>query len=383
MTDIEFAIIGGGVIGRSIAHALSKGSNHEIVVIEGCRSDRVENQSTRNSGVIHAGIYYRSAIRPLKARLCVKGNRQLYDFCEEFEVPHARTGKLVVATCEEEEAGLEELQQIAQDNQVPGARIIDGVEAQQMEPGVRATRALHAPSSGVIDAAAYLDTLRRISRAHTLWGTRVVDISVVRGGFELQTLQGKRRERFVAKTLINAAGIHADELARLVNPESPYSIVPVRGEAAKFYSTRRPELAMRGMNVYPVPTSFTTAEGEVVDTLGIHLTPTLDAAGQVASTVSVGPAVTPGVEKEDYATSLHPPRYFWEQVHPFFPGLRVGDLELHQAGIQARLPNHPDWIIESDPKHPRFLNLIGIDSPGLTASLAIANYLSDELLANL
>lgn len=380
MSDVDIAIIGGGAIGRSIAYVLGRGRAQELVVIEACARDRIENQSTRNSGVIHAGIYYQQNIRPLKARLCVEGNRQLYDFCEEFEVGHAKVGKLIAANGPAEEERLDALYQTALENQVPGVRLIDSAEARQMEPGVAATRALYAPSSGVIDAADYLQALRRNSRAHCLWNTRVIAIRQSGGGFELTTRCGSRQEQFTAKTVINAAGLYADEVARLIDPESPYSIVPVRGEAARFYATSRPELAMRGMNVYPVPTSFTTSEGKVVDTLGVHLTPTLDASGQVASTISVGPAITPNVAREDYASGLHPPRYFWEQVHGFFPGLRPDDLELHQAGVQARLPDHADWVIEAAPHRPRFLNLIGIDSPGLTASLAIASYLVDELL---
>lgn len=398
MSDIEYAIIGGGAIGRSIAYTLSRSSSASVVVIDRCRHDQLENQSTRNSGVIHAGIYYKESVRPLKARLCVTGNAMLYEFCDEFQVHHARTGKLVVATTSEEEAYLDDVYQTAVENRVPGVAMLSQAETRAMEPNVAATRALHAPSSGVIDAVGFLAALRCASSAHNLDGTRVVNVSKIASGFQLSTVSGNRKESFVAKTIINAAGLYADEIARMVNADSPYTIVPVRGEAAKFYSTRRPELAMTGMNVYPVPSGFyksdgrrthlpfaryqeLLAKGEIIDTLGVHLTPTLDESGAIAKTVTVCPAIRAGVDKEDYGGQLHPPAYYWERVHAFFPGLQVADLELHQAGIQARLADHLDWIIEADESEACFINLIAIDSPGLTAALAIARYVVDDLLA--
>src|SRR5512138_1400784 len=117
--DVEFAIIGGGVIGRAIALALRRRGETNVAVIERCPRDRVDNQSTRNSGVIHAGIYYKRANQPKKARFCVEGNRLLYEFCAEHRVPHARTGKLVVATCEREEPYLLDVFETALDNRVP------------------------------------------------------------------------------------------------------------------------------------------------------------------------------------------------------------------------------------------------------------------------
>ncbi len=380
MSDIEYAIIGGGAIGLSIAYALSQRERSEVVVIERSAPGRMENQSTRNSGVIHAGIYYRQGQAPRKAQLCVRGNRMLYDFCNKFDVPHARTGKLVVATRAEEEPGLDELYQTACDNQVPGARLLGAAEVAAMEPQVAATKALFAPSSGIIDAGGYLRALRQASGAHHLFHSEVRSIRKASGGFELTTHSRDAQETFVAKRVVNAAGLYADEVARMISPASPYSITPVRGEAAKFYQSRRPELQMQGMNVYPMPRRFTTSDGRPMETLGVHLSPTLNDEGGIATTVTIGPAIHIGCGKEDYATGLHPPEYYWQQVRAFFPSLRLSDIELHQTGIQARVSGHPDWIIEPDPRAPGFINLIGIDSPGLTASLAIADYVVDQLL---
>ncbi len=380
MSDIEYAIIGGGAIGRSIAYALSLQGSDEVVVIERSPTDRIENQSTRNSGVIHAGIYYQQRLRPQKARLCVLGNELIYQFCRDFDVSHARTGKLVVATGPEEEGRLDELYETAMENKVPGVALLGAAEARAREPNVVATRALYAPSSGIIDAAGYLRALQRAGNSHNLFGTEVQSIAPCADGFRVKTRSKDGCEEFVARRVINAAGLYADEIARMMDPSSPYTITPVRGESAKFYTTRRRALEMQGMNIYPVPNRFLTMGGESVETLGVHLTPTLGEDGEIAATVTIGPAIRSDTGKEDYATNLFAPDFYWQKVRAFFPSLRKDDIELHQSGIQARLSSHPDWIMEADRQEANFVNLIGIDSPGLSASLAIADYVVRALL---
>lgn len=362
-------------------------------MIERCPRDLVENQSTRNSGVIHAGIYYKRATRPLKARLCVTGNELLYAFCAEHDVPHARTGKLVVATNATEEDYLRDVLVTANENGVPDVRWLDGEAQRRLEPRIASTASLHVPTSGVIDAAAYLQALRRVAGAHDLFDTRVVGIRRVAAGFELET----RADRFIAGTVINAAGLYADEVARMLDPDAPYRIMAVRGEAARFSTRRRPELALGSLNIYPAPRGFFTktglpadvpfaeyqallARGEVTDTVGVHITPTLDDTGAIASTMTLSPALQANVAKDDFRSTIAVERY-WERVKAFFPALRVDDLELHHTGIQARLPGATDWVIEPARGEPRFINLIAIDSPGLTASLAIADHVVDTLLA--
>tara|TARA_R110002096_G_scaffold16898_12_gene58115 strand:- start:59779 stop:60996 length:1218 start_codon:yes stop_codon:yes gene_type:complete len=394
MADVQYAIIGGGVIGRAIALALDS-QGGDIAVLERCPADRVENQSTRNSGVIHAGIYYRQAERPLKAQLCVEGNALLYEFCLRHNVPHANTGKLVVATNKREEGYLQGVLAIAQENAVPGVRLLGPAEVQAMEPNIRATAALLAPTSGIIDSAAYLAALRRVARAHNLFGTEVVRIEASAEGFGVETLCAGKSERFTARYVINAAGAHADDVARMLDPDSEFRLVPSRGEAAKFYQSRRPALAMGGRNIYPVPMGFypdgTRADvpfaefqrllkaGEVTETVGVHLTPTLGDDGQIASTMTIGPAIHTGIGKEDLSTNLYPPAHYLKSVSEYFPGLCESDIELHQAGIQARMTGQLDWLVARDAQHPRFIHVLGIDSPGLTGSLAIARYVCELL----
>jgi len=398
MADVAYAIVGGGVIGRAVALALTgREPKDEVVVIERCPPDRVENQSTRNSGVVHAGIYYRRDQRPLKARLCVEGNALLYEFCREHKVACKKTGKLVVATDAREETYLEGILATARENDVPSPRLLSAAEVRKMEPNIRASAALYLPSSGIVDAAGYLTALGRGSSAHNLFATEVVAIAKSRDGFAVQTLCNGKRETFTATWVINASGSHADEIATMVDPGGDYALVPVRGEAAKFYSHRRPELGLGGRNIYPVPVGFypsgepalvtydefirLLAEGEVTETTGVHLTPTFDEAGTIASTTTIGPAINAGHGKDNYGTDLYPPEHYYRAVSEFFPGLTPEDIELHQAGIQARMAGQLDWHLQAAPGHPRFINLLGIDSPGMTGSLAIARYVVKTLLA--
>ncbi|MDB4961945.1 MAG: Aminobutyraldehyde dehydrogenase [Myxococcales bacterium] len=397
MPYVAVAIVGGGVIGRAIALECTRRGISDVVVVERLPSDRVDNQSTRNSGVIHAGIYYKRQQRPLKARLCVSGNESLYQFCERYEVPHARCGKLLVALDDCEAEYLQDIWNTATENGVPDVRMIDGDEARSMEPNVTAHRALHVPTSGIVDAAYLLQRLRQLSSAHNLDGCTVERIDKHRDGFELTCTRGTQQETFVAHRVINAAGLYADDIARLFNPESTWKILSVRGESARFNKTLRTELNMRGMNIYPAPHGFDKKTGkrlhirlaefrdrlareEIIDSVGVHLTPTLDADGRVSSTVTIGPALTMVSDREDYGDKLHSASRYHDGVSRFFPGLQLEDVELHQAGIMARLSDRIDWWMAADPNDDRFINLLGLDSPALTACLAIAEHVVTTLV---
>ena len=205
-----------------------------------------------------------------------------------------------------------------------------------------------------------------------------------------------KTERFTAQYVINAAGAQADDVAKMLDPDCAFRLVPSRGEAAKFYQSRRASLAMGGRNIYPVPAGFypdgTRADvcfeefqqllkaGEITETVGVHLTPTLDGDGNIANTVTIGPAIHAGVVKDDLANGLYAPAHYLHRVSEYFPGLRESDIELHQAGIQARMTGQLDWYIQSDKQNPKFIHVLGIDSPGMTGSLAIGRYVA-ELLA--
>lgn len=382
----SIAIIGSGVIGCAVACELSKKVNGKIIVIEKNKDILGQNQSSRNSGVIHAGIYYPKDVMPLKAHLCVEGNSMLYDFCQEHNIPHKKTGKLVVANNEMEEEYLDDVFRVAKENGVPGVIKIDSKTAKKYEPNVKAFSALYVPTSGIIIPAELVNALHRLASKKVIFamGNEVVDIAAKENGFVIKTKSGSNAEAFEAEMLVNAAGLHSDAIARMVNPNSPYEINPIRGESAKFYKKRN-ELSVN-MNVYPVPHGYWPngkkldarfeefqklfREGKVSKTVGVHLTPAFDGM------VTIGPAYAGNIGKEDYEQTV-PEKHYFESVRNFFPNLKLEDISLHKAGINANLKGHNDFVIERDAKHPNCINLLGINSPGLTSSLAIAKYVGE------
>lgn len=376
--SVEITIVGGGVIGCAVAHELAQAGREVYVLEQNPGITQGENQSSRNSGVIHAGLYYDAQTRPLKARLCVQGNALLYDFCARHQVPHLRCGKLVVAISQDELPTLEFYLRRAQENGVP-ASLIDAGQARQLEPQAKAVAALLLPSSGIVEATSLVRKLYALASnagAAFLTQTRLSGVRPTRQGLELTlTYRDGAQDTFLSQRLINCGGLYADQVARLVDPASPYQIDPTRGEAAKFYRGKRPELALNGMNIYPTPIRVTTPQGDYF-TVGVHLTPTLepgpDGQPQIGAVVTVGPLNQAAASKEDYAGDFHPMAEFHRRVVPFFPGLAVDDLEPHQVGVQARLAGHQDWLLAFSPQEPRCLHLLGLDSPALTASLAIA-----------
>ncbi len=392
--EIDITIIGAGCIGCAIAYKLSTevSSTKNILVLEKNKSVRGENQSSRNSGVTHAGVYYPNKSK--KAEFCVEGNRLLYEFCSRYNVPAIQCGKLIVATNKEEDETLDEYLERAINNGVRGIEKIAGSEAKTLEPNINAISALYVPTSGIIEPTEYVSKLHALASnngAIFMFSSEVITIEPQTDYFKVTIKRPQRVETFITRFLINSAGLYSDEIAKMVNPESKYKIMPVRGEAAKFYKTKRKEINMNGMNVYPTPYWYDPETGERIPkedlknsknkslTLGIHLTPTFDLLGNghnynIGKTVTVGPTAMPIANKEDYGSNLIPEEFYYGGIKEFFPNLRLEDLSLHQAGIRAVLENQYDFEIEKDPKYPNCINLVGIDSPGLTSSLAIANY---------
>jgi L-2-hydroxyglutarate oxidase LhgO len=375
---VGVTIVGAGVVGCAAARELAA-AGREVFVLE--RNPGVaqgENQSTRNSGVIHAGLYYDQTTRPLKAALCVEGNSLLYRFCREHAVPAMATGKLVAAVSPQDEDSLRLYQQRARDNGVP-VEWLSGGQAREREPQVRARAALLLPTSGVVDAAALVHKLYAQASgagAQFVPHTELAGVTPRPEGLVLRLrYRDGAEDEILSERLVNCAGLYSDRVAAMVDPASPRRIDPVRSEAMKFYRGKRPELGLAGMNVYPAPYQLTTPAGTYF-TVGVHLTPTLetDLRGRVSlgPVITVGPLNRPAQGREDYGGDYQPERVFWERVRGFFPGLREEDLEPHQVGIQARLAGEQDWVMEPSPADPRCLNLLGIDSPGLTGSLAIA-----------
>ena len=383
MEKVDVTIIGAGVIGCAIAHELSKRSL-DIVVLETNPNLTSDNQSSRNSGVLHSGIYYNPKKEPLKLKLCLEGNRLLYEFCKLHEIPHRRTGKLIVAVNENEEDYLEDVFNQGIENKVP-VKKLTSKKTRDLEPNVKSSSSLLVPSTGIIDPTSLVKKLEYLSKENSvIFLTNSEVVNFIPGkNFEITT----KREIFKSRIVINASGLNSEKLARKLNPNLPYKLTPIKGEYAKFRSDKN--IKLNGLCIYPVPfgiypdgTKFTGSfdefkklfnSGVLKRTLGVHLSPSLD-----CDTVTIGPAYS-GIEKnEDYKPTFSE-SYFLESVQRFFPNLKLEDLSLHYTGIQARLERHKDFIIEKDPKFENWLNLIGIDSPGLTSSLAIAKYVSNLL----
>ncbi len=376
--EILIAIVGGGVVGCAVAWELSGRYNDIFVIEKNAGITQGENQSSRNSGVIHSGIYYDEETRPQKASLCVEGNRLIYDFCKTYRVPALKTGKLIVATTREEEDSLGVYLERGIKNRVPGIKEVAGSKVKDVEPNVRGKSGLLIPSAGIVEPTSLvyrLHTLASQKGVQFMTGTEVIGVE---GNGDFMRLHVRYRDgqtgRVKAKAMINSAGIEADLVARFINPRSPYELDPVRGESYKFYGHKRPELGLSGMNVYPAPGYVTTPYGRHF-TVGVHLTPTFASysfPGTLGSTVTIGPRLVSVADRDGLSGPPAPPEVFVEKVRPFFPGLREEDLIWHQSGGQARLKGHRDFVIMTDSGMENFINLLGIDSPGLTSCLAIA-----------
>jgi L-2-hydroxyglutarate oxidase LhgO len=384
MERIGTAVIGGGAVGCAVLLERARAGMKDLFLLE--KMPRVgEAQSGRNSGVVHAGIYY--AAGSLKAELCVEANPLMYEFCREHRVPIENVGKLVVAASEEERGALDRLLAQATGNGVPGVRHLTGAEVKKLEPNVRVPAALHVPTTGIVDAARLTRTLAHLAQAagaQVLTSFEVIGVEPRGGVFEVTGRRGGREETFEAETVVNAAGLHCDEIARMVDPGLAVGIVPLRGEYCRINRRKRPDLWLNRCNVYPVPEPLDVL-GETRNMVGVHLTPTFTltrtGAVEIGDTVTVGPEFACVGERDDYERNRRLPEHFLERARRFFPGLTIDDLELDFAGIMVHLKGSRDFIIRRDERHPGCVHLLGIDSPGLTCSLAIARRVRKLLLA--
>lgn len=392
--DVKFLIIGGGAVGLSSALALSKRYGGEVALLERGKRIPGENQSSRSSQVIHAGCFYEAASRPYTARHIAEANAKMYEFCFRAGVPCRKTGKLLPAVDAESALFLNEAEKASLANGVAAARV-SAKEALELEPSARCMEALFLPSSGIFDAPALLLAYARIAKengATILVGNEVIGIEAAYGGFRVayKTASGEVGE-LEAENVINAAGLFADRIAKMVNPETFLKILAVRKVSAVFTSAPGKGLGVRG-NIYPAPVGYTIREGKYERlsyaeylravargenaglNIGIHLTPTLGEGGSLGTDVTLGPWTGEALaddRREDYSFVPENLEFFAESVKAFFPGLRTEHLRFRESASMAYTDGKIEYSMGSDPKYPNFLNLHGMNSPALTMSYFI------------
>ncbi len=360
MDTVDSIVIGAGVVGLAVARALAR-AGHETLILEGENAFGTET-SARNSEVIHAGLYYPAG--SLKARLCVRGRERLYAFCASHRVEHRRCGKLVVAASAEQRVELEGIAAAAAANGVDDLRLLERGEALALEPALACAGALLSPSTGIVDSHALMLALlgdAEAAGAMLALESRVSRLWVEDDGIAI-AVNGEPEPLLAARIVVNCAGLHAPALAGLIEG-FPSAHIPRAHYAKGSYFTLAGRAPFSRL-IYPVPEP---------GGLGVHLT--LDLGGQAR----FGPDVE-WVERPDYRVDPARAERFYAAIRRYWPGLRDGALAPGYAGVRPKIagPGAPaaDFRIDGPAVHgvPGLVNLFGIESPGLTASLAIAEH---------
>jgi len=359
--SFNITIIGAGVIGLSIAEELSTYYDRVLVVEKNVGFG--QETSSRNSEVIHAGIYYPHGF--LKAALCPEGNRLLYELCGKRGIPHNRIGKLIVATNDEDSEKLDAIQKHAEGNGVLDLTLLGKKQILTLEPEVRAEAALFSPSTGIIDSHGLMRSFCVSAEANGTvisFRSEVTAIHAETGSYEVETNRGEYR--FHTTVLINCAGLYSDRIAGLVGIDIDrlgYRLKYCKGN----YFSASPVPKLHHL-VYPVPPENTVS-------LGIHAT--LD----LGNRIKFGPD-SQYVDEIEYSIDEGRKTAFYQSIRNYLPSIKLNSLHPDMCGIRPKLqgPGEPyrDFIIkdEKDIGYPGLINLIGIESPGLTSCVAIARY---------
>ncbi|WP_285549865.1 L-2-hydroxyglutarate oxidase [Streptomyces lavendulae] len=392
--DCDVLVIGGGIVGLSTAHALSRLAPGTRVTVLEKESAPARHQTGRNSGVIHSGIYYRPG--SLKARFAVAGAAEMVKFCAEHGIPHEVTGKLIVATERSELPRLHSLVQRGRENGIP-VRELGPAQITEYEPHVRGLAAIHVGTTGIVDYGQVAARLAEESGAEIVYGAEADLISRRPSAVAVRTTSGRV---FRARVLVNCAGLQCDRVARLAGDDPGMRIIPFRGE---YHDLARPDL-VRGL-VYPVP-------DPAFPFLGVHLT------RGIGGGVHVGPNAVPALAREGYgwgtvrprdiATELAWPgswrmagrhwrygageihrslskRAFTEAVRRLLPAVTEADLNPAAAGVRAQAVLRDGTLVDDFliREAPRTVHVLNAPSPAATASLPIGREIAGRALAHL
>jgi L-2-hydroxyglutarate oxidase LhgO len=364
---VDAVVIGAGVVGLACAYELSRRLDSVVVIEREVGPGR--EISSRNSGVVHAGIYYPKD--SLKTKLCIEGKRRLYAWCETHDVPHKRTGKLIVATSPEDE---ERLRQIARHASEVGAgelRLMSGSEAVQHEPELKCALALHSPTSGVVDVHEFIASLARAiheADGATVYQTALQSVERVPDGWVVRTTDTMGREAELETVrLVNAAGLSALDVARasgLSETEIPWRLHLCKGSYFVLGSGAPPT---RNSLIYPLP------EG---GGLGVHITADISGARRAGPDAEF-------IDTIDYTVDESRAERFAQAVARYLPAIRPEHLTPDYSGIRPKLVGpeggFADFVLADPSSQPGVVHLIGIESPGLTASLAIGARVSEMI----
>jgi L-2-hydroxyglutarate oxidase LhgO len=363
VAEIDVTIIGAGVIGLAAAGEIAQ-RKKEVFVFEKNHSFGLET-SSRNSEVVHAGIYYPEDF--LKTKLCVEGKSLLYELCEMHDIAYEKLGKIIVAVNENEVPQLEKLYEQGRKNGVEDLMLLSQTELKKLEPDIEARAGLLSPSTGILDSYSLLKFLYNQARekgAEFVFNTEVIGIEKAGTKYEVQIRDQDGIFAFVAHVVVNSAGLNSDKIAQLAGMDiakAGYELHYCKGEYFSLSSKYR-NLVSR--LIYPTPEQA----GH-----GIHVTPGLDGR------LRLGPNAR-YIEATDYSVDETQKEAFYNSAKRFFPLVELEDLAPEFAGIRPKLqaPREAfrDFVIAHEEKagFPGLINLIGIESPGLTASLAIARY---------
>lgn len=366
MEKVDCVVVGAGVIGLAVARALTL-AGREVIVLEA--HDCIGSEtSSRNSEVIHAGIYYPAG--SLKALFCVKGRKQLYNYCEEHHVPFKRCGKFIIATDEQQEPKLRTILEKAHINGVGDMVSLDKKETQRREPAIKCVSSLWSPSTGIIDSHAYMIALQtdlENAGGIIVFNTKVTGGSVENRLLELAILSGDSSLRLAANTVVNCAGLGSDKLARAIDGINSETL-PVYSYAKGNYFTCSGKSPFNSL-IYPVPNEYS---------LGVHVT------HDMAGNLRFGPDVE-WVDEISYEVDPHRSEMFYEAIRSYWPELMDRSLLPAYSGIRPKINGEGlaavDFAIQGESEHgiAGLINLFGIESPGLTSSLALADYVREML----